>query len=400
MDSEVLYNVLRQEIRERKIPISLGKTCPVKCTFCYEKDHSYRPTIEAPMTTQEHWEFILREIQSYPTIENEAWLLGGNEYMEWTDLFLHPKAMDWLEEFLDTTDKMVIFFTVGYARPEKINQLAKKYPGRINFELSVITLGEARKKLMPHGPTVKQVLQILDGPSVTSANFYSFGPNTMATDAKVISRVNPEVVLWMGCLTPLKYIDSETTEVMRDGRRYLAEEAEKIYDADYPNMTQLHTESYITAWLNRKKILKTFDACELEKNDWVVVSGNIYRLLTLFRKNRAKYLYVPNAMLGGDSDCSTLLTFEDVAKRLNGQSMVYLPKVIMEHPSGGERDISGVTFDEFKSWFPRKRFRVLHNVNTKMSNTKLYEKGYVKNYIEDYVRNPLVKKFEDIPLPV
>lgn len=399
MDSEVLYNVLRQEIRERKIPISLGKTCPVKCTFCYEKDHSYRPTIEAPMTTQEHWEFILREIQSYPTKENEAWLLGGNEYMEWTDLFLHPKAMGWLEEFLDTTDKKVIFFTVGYAKPEKINYLAKKYPGRIDFELSVITLGAARKQLMPHAPTVQQVLQLIDGPSVTSANFYSFGPNTMSADAKVISRVNPDCALWMGCLTPLKYIDADTTEVMREGRKFLAEEAEKILDADFPNMTQLHTESYITAWLNRKKILKMFDACELEKNDWVVVSGNIYRLLTLFRKNRARYLYVPNAMLGGDSDCSTLLTFEDVAKRLNGQGMVYLPKVIMEHPSGGDRDIAGTTFDEFKSWFPRKRFRILHHVNTAKSNKKLYEKGYIKNYIEDYVRNPLSKKFEQVSLP-
>ena len=52
MDSEVLYNVLRQEIKERKIPLSLGKTCPVKCAFCYEKDHSYRPTIDAPMTRE------------------------------------------------------------------------------------------------------------------------------------------------------------------------------------------------------------------------------------------------------------------------------------------------------------------------------------------------------------
>ena len=79
--------------------------------------------------------------------------------------------------------------------------------------------------------------------------------------------------------------------------------------------------------------------------------------------------------------------------------MVYLPKVIMEHPSGVERDIAGVTFEEFKTWFPRKRFRVLHRVNTTLSNTKLYEKGYLKNYIEDYVRNPLTKKYEQVALP-
>ena len=124
MNDQVLYDVLRQEMRERKIPISLGKTCPVKCTFCYEKDHSYRPTIEPPITTQEQWEFILEEIRKYPTKEGEAWLLGGNEYMEWTDIFLHPKAMDWLEEFLETTDKNVIFFTVGYAKPDRIQSVA------------------------------------------------------------------------------------------------------------------------------------------------------------------------------------------------------------------------------------------------------------------------------------
>ena len=62
--------------------------------------------------------------------------------MEWTDIFLHPKAMEWLEEFLDTTDKQVIFFTVGYAKPDSLQKLIEKYPGRINFELSVITLGE------------------------------------------------------------------------------------------------------------------------------------------------------------------------------------------------------------------------------------------------------------------
>lgn len=399
MDPQILYNTLRQEIRERKIPLSLGKTCPVKCTFCYEKDHGYRPTIDAPVTTQEHWEFILKEIRNTPSPEGEAWLLGGNEYMEWTDLFLHPRAMDWLEEFLETTNKKVIFFTVGYAKPERINRLAEKFPGRIDFELSVITLGGARKQLMPQGPSVPQILKILDGPAVTSANFYSFGEDTMAADARIISRVNPKCALWMGCLTPLKHLDAETTSVMRLGRRHLAGESQKIYDAGLPNKTQIHTESYITTFLNRKKILKTFDACELDKKDWVVVSGNVYRILSRFRKNKARYLYVPNETLGGDADCTTLITFSDIARRLEGQAMVYLPKVIMEHPSGQERDISGVTFPEFKARFPRTRFRVLHKVNTQLSNSKLYEKGYIKNYIEDYVRNPLSRTFEQTPLP-
>lgn len=399
MDKNILYDVYRREIRDRKIPISLGKSCPVKCTFCYEKDNSYRPTIDVPITTQEDWEFMLKEIQKFPTHPDEAWLLGGNEYMEWTDLFLHPRAMTWLEEFLDVTDKKVVFFTVGYVDPVKINQLKRKYPGRINFELSVITLGEHRKKLMPHGPPVKQILEILDGPAVTSANFYSFGPDTMSRDAKTISKINQQCVLWMGCLTPLKSIDHDTTVLMRQGRSALPDEARKIYNDNLPNATMIHTESYITAFLSRKKIMKVFDACELEKNDSVVVSGSIYRLLTMFRRNRSKYLYVPNETLGGDSDCTTLLTFSDVEKMLTNETQVWLPKVIMESSSKEERDISGVNFDDFKARFPRIRFKVLHKVNSYLSNRKLYEKGYVKNYVEGYLDNPLARKFEAMPLP-
>ena len=47
-DKEFLYNIFRKEIKDRKIPLSLGKPCPVKCTFCYEMDHSYRNTIDTP----------------------------------------------------------------------------------------------------------------------------------------------------------------------------------------------------------------------------------------------------------------------------------------------------------------------------------------------------------------
>ncbi|MCH7623550.1 MAG: radical SAM protein [Nitrospinae bacterium] len=394
MDKEFLHNVLRAEIRERKIPLSLGKTCPVKCTFCYEKDHSYRKTYETPLTTQEDWDFIFNEIKKIPTRKDESWVLGGNEYMEWTDLPLHPKALDWIEEFLDNTDKNITMFTVGYANPERINKLAERHPGRINFELSVITLGEARKKLMPNGPSKEQVLQILDGPAVTSANFYSFGPDTMSEDARRISRINPKVLLWMGCLTPLKYIDPDTTALMRFGKKFLADEARKIYDYNLPNTMMIHTESDITSFLNRNKIIKTFDACELEKKDTVVMAGNVHRILTMFRRNRARYLYVPNATLGGDSNCSTLLTFSDVSQRITNQTRIYLPKVILEKSSDVEMDIAGESFDDFKARFPRCTFKVLNKVNSALSNRKLYEKGYLKNYVEDYLGNPLSKKFE------
>ncbi len=396
---EFLQGILRKEIKDHKIPISLGKTCPVKCTFCYEMDLSYRETYDMPLTTQEDWEFILNEIQTYPTKEGESWVLGGNEYMEWTDLALHPRAMDWIEEFLEKTGKNIIMFSVGYFDPKRINRLVERYPGRINFELSVITLGPHRKQLMPKGPSVNQILEVLDGPAVTSANFYSFGPGSMSEDAKTISKINKNCLLWMGCLTPLKYIDEKTTALMRQGKQSLANESHRIYDMNLPNTQMIHTESDITSFLNRNKIIKTFDACELEKKDWVVMAGNVYRILKMFRQGRARFLYVPNDTLGGDSDCTTLLTFSDVAKRISSQKVVHLPRVIMEKSSNDERDISGVSFDEFKEQFPRVRFKVLHRVNSVLSNKKLYEKGYLKNYVEDYLRNPLSKKFEAVAHP-
>jgi len=242
-------------------------------------------------------------------------------------------------------------------------------------------------------------MRILDGPAVTSANFYSLGPDTMSADAKKISQINQKCLLWMGCLTPLKYIDSETTALMRQGKKFLARESRKIYEADLPNTTMIQTESDITAFLNRNKIIKTFDSCELEKKDTVVMAGNVYKVMNLLRRNRARYLYVPNHMLGGDSNCSTLLTFGDVGRRLTNQRRVYLPKVILEGSSGEEKDISGASFEEFQSQFPRCTFKVLHKVNSDLSNKKLYEKGYLKNYVEDYLGNPLHKKFEAITLP-
>ena len=159
--------------------------------------------------------------------------------MEWTDLALHPKAMDWIEEFLDQTDKGITVFSVGYFDPLRITRLAEKYPGRINFELSVISLSSYRQQLMPKGPSVNQVLEILDGPAVTSANFYSLGPESMSKDAKRISEINKKCLLWMGCLTPLKYIDGHTTKLMRQGKRFLPDEARKIYDMGPVSYTHL-----------------------------------------------------------------------------------------------------------------------------------------------------------------
>jgi hypothetical protein len=390
-------DVLKREMDGGKIPLSLGKKCPVKCEFCYELDHSYRETLDPPKTTQEDWEFMLNYINSRPTDPLQFWCLGGNEFMEWTDLFLHPKAMEWLEDFLKHTDKNVQFFTVGFVHVPKIHRLVEQYPGRINFELSVITLGEYRQKLMPHAPSVKHLMKVLDGPAVSAANFYAFDKHTMSEDAKTISKINSKCVLWMGCLTPVGGINESIKTIMRQGRQYLPIEAEKIYDASLPNSTTIHTEAYVTAFLNRRRIISLFDSLELEKRDPVVMAGSVYRILTMFRKNRAKFLWVPNSTLGGDSDCTVLLTLNDIAKCLTNEKYVYIPQCILESGRGSGRDIAGVHVDEFV----RKtgvKVRMLRKIDTKFANNRLYRNGSLQNYVEDYVRNPLTRSYEAFPL--
>ncbi len=277
--------VLKRELDAGKIPLSLGKTCPVKCEFCYEMDHSYRETLDPPKTTQDDWEFILNYVNSKPTDPMQFWCLGGNEYMEWTDLFFHPKAMEWVEDFLKHTDKNISFFTVGFVHVPKIHQLVESYPGRINFELSVITLGSYRERLMPHAPSIKHLMKVLDGPAVASANFYAFDEHTMSKDAETISKINEKCVLWMGCLTPFRGLKEGTASLMRQGRKYLAVEGQRVYDAGYPNMTTIHTEAYVTAFLNRKRIVSLFDSLDFEKKDHVVMAGSVYKILQMFRKN-------------------------------------------------------------------------------------------------------------------
>ncbi|WP_447976574.1 hypothetical protein [Candidatus Nitrospira bockiana] len=391
-------DVLRREMDAGKIPLSLGKKCPVQCEFCYELDHSYRETLEPPKTTDEDWKFILDYINKKPTDPLQFWCLGGNEYMEWTDLFLHPKAMEWVEDFLKYTDKNIQFFTVGFVHVPKIHQLAAQYPGRINFELSVITLGRYRQQLMPHAPAVKHVMKVLDGPAVSSANFYAFDSHTMSDDAIAISRINQRCVLWMGCLTPVRGLKDETAALMRQGRRYLAEEAQRVYDAGLPNLQTVHTEAYITAFLNRRRIVSLFDALELDKRDTVVMARSVYKILSLYRKNRAKYLMVPNATLGGDSDCTVLLTFDDIARVLRGQKMIHIPKCVMQSGRGPYTDIAGVTLTDFMKKTGVK-VRVLHRIDTNFANQRLYRNGLLKTYIEDYVRNPLTQSYEALPLP-
>ena len=390
--------VLRKEMDAGKIPLSLGRDCPVKCEFCYELDHSYRETFDPPKTSDEDWKYILAYISKKATDPKQFWCLGGNEYMEWTDLFLHPKAMEWVEDFLTYTDKSIQFFTVGYVHVPKIHQLVAQFPGRINFELSVITLSDYRQKLMPHAPSVKHVLKVLDGPAVSSANFYAFDVDTMSKDAALISSINKNCVLWMGTLTPVRGLKEDTASLMRQGRKHLPEEALRIYDAGLPNLQTIHTESYATAFLNRKRIVSSFDALEMEKKDTIVTAGSVHKVLTLFRKNRAKFLYVPNAMLSGDSDCTVLLTFDDIARRLTKEKVVHIPKCIMQSGRGPYSDITGVTLEQFAKK-TGVTVKVLHKIDTRYANELLYRNGSLQNFVENYLRSPMRQEFDALPRP-
>ena len=391
-------DVLRREMDAGKIPLSLGRDCPVKCEFCYELDHSYRETLDPPKTTVEDWKFILDYISKKPTDPKQFWCLGGNEFMEWTDLFLHPKAMEWVEDFLKYTDKSIQFFTVGFVHVPKIHQLVAQYPGRINFELSVITLSDYRQRLMPHAPSVKHLMKVLDGPAVSSANFYAFDAQTMSKDAVEISKINQKCVLWMGTLTPVRGLKEETASLMRQGRKHLADEALRIYDAALPNLQTIHTEAYITAFLSRKRIVSLFDSLELEKKDTLVTGWSVSKILSMYRKNKARVLYVPNAMLSGDSDCTVLLTFDDIARRLTTEKTIHVPKCIMQSGRGPYSDITGVTLEQFTEKTGVK-VKVLHKVDTRFANEQLYRNGSLQNYVENYIRNPLVQSYEALPRP-
>jgi hypothetical protein len=241
-------------------------------------------------------------------------------------------------------------------------------------------------------------MKVLDGPAVSSANFYALDDHTMSDDALAISRVNQKCILWMGCLTPVRGIKDETAALMRQGRRHLAVEAQRVYDAGLPNIQTIHTEAPITAFLNRKRIVSAFDALELDKRDTVVMAKSAYRILNMYRKNRARYLMVPNATLGGDSDCTVLLTFDDIARCLTNQKHVYIPKAMMQSGRGMYTDIAGVSVEDFMKQTGVKA-RILHKIDTKFANTRLWRNGFLKSYVEDYVRNPLTQSYENLPRP-
>ena len=77
----------------------------------------------------------------------------------------------------------------------------------------------------------------------------------MSKDAATISAINQQCVLWMGTLTPVRGLKEETASLMRQGRKFLPEEATRIYQSGLPpNLQTIHTESHTTAFLSRRRI--------------------------------------------------------------------------------------------------------------------------------------------------
>jgi hypothetical protein len=220
----------------------------------------------------------------------------------------------------------------------------------------------------------------------------------MSEDAVTISAINQKCVLWMGCLTPVRGLKEDTASLMRQGRKYLAEEAQRIYDAGLPNLQTIHTEAYITAFLSRRRIVSLFDSLELDKKDTVVMAGSVYKILSMFRKNRARFLFVPNATLAGDSDCTVLLTFDDIARRVTKEKVLHIPKCVMQSGRGPYSDIMGVTLEQFMKKTGVK-VKVLHKIDTRFANDQLYRNGSLQNYVENYVRNPMTQTYEALPRP-
>ena len=128
------------------------------------------------------------------------------------------------------------------------------------------------------------------------------------------------------------------------------------------------------------------------------MARSVYKILNLYRKHRARFLMVPNATLGGDSDCTVLLTFDDIARRVTTQKRLHIPKCMMQSGRGLYTDIAGVTLEQFAKKAGVKT-TVLHKIDTRFANTLLYRHGNLKSYVEDYIRNPLTQSYESLEIP-
>src|SRR3989442_11132683 len=105
----------------------------------------------------------------------------------------------------------------------------------------------------------------------------------MSEDATTISRINQNVLLWMGCLTALKGMEENTVQILRQGKQYLPEEARRGYESGLPNIPTIPTQPAITALLNRHKIITLFDSLGLQKRHTVVIAQSVYRIFKMYQ---------------------------------------------------------------------------------------------------------------------
>ncbi|MFO0730239.1 MAG: hypothetical protein U0361_04460 [Nitrospiraceae bacterium] len=144
--------------------------------------------------------------------------------------------------------------------------------------------------------------------------------------------------------------------------------------------------------------MSLFDSLELEKKDTVVTAWSVYKDPERRPEESGQILYVPNAVLRDDSDCTVLLTFDDIAKRLTGQKVIHVPKCVMQSGRGPYSDITGVTLEQFTKKTGVK-VKVLHKIDTRFANQQLYRNGSLQYYVEEYVRHPMRQAYESIPRP-
>ena len=284
---------------------------------------------------------------------------------------------------LTYTDKNITFFTVGFVHvPRSINW--RTYPGRINFELSVITLSDYRQRLMPHAPSVKHLMKVLDGPAVSSANFYAF-------DAHDVERCGDDLErsirrLCCGWEPHAGAGLKRRRPLMRQGRKYLPEEAQRIYEAGCrisrrsipkPTRRLSEPETDRRAFSIHSSWRKGYDRDGVERLQDPEHVSEEPREIPLCAERDVERRF----RLHGPAD------LRRHCPRLTREKVVHIPKCVMQSGRGPYSDITGVTLEQFMKKTGVK-VKVLHKIDTRFANEQLYRNGSLRNYVESYVRIP------------
>ena len=181
------------------------------------------------------------------------------------------------------------------------------------------------------------------------------------------------------------------------GRKFLPEEATRIY---HFRIAQSPDHSYGVPYdgvLSRRRIVSLFDSLELEKKDTVVMAGGPQNPDHVSKESR-EISYVPMPCWSGDSDCTVLLTFDDIARRLTKERPSTSRNASCSRGAAPILDITGVSLKQFT-----KRLvcvKVLHKIDTRFANQQLYRHGSLQNYVEQYLNHPMRPAYEAIPRPV